>query len=64
MFDPISPISAWMLLLEPWPMASMVMTDATPMMMPSIVRNPRSLLLPSARTAILKRLAICMVYSS
>ena len=29
-----------MLRFDPCPMASIVMTDATPMMMPSIVRNP------------------------
>ena len=33
-------------------MASIVMTDATPMMMPSMVRNARSLLLFKARKAI------------
>ena len=57
MLDPISLISAWMLFFEPWPMASIVMTEPTPMMMPSIVRNPLNLLLPSAFRAILNRLA-------
>ena len=64
MFEPISLISAWMLFFEPWPMASMVMTEATPMMMPNMVRNPRSLLLLSALTAILNKLAKFMFYSS
>jgi len=45
-----------MLFFEPCPIASIVMTDATPMMMPNIVRKARSLLLASARKAILKRL--------
>ena len=56
--DPISLICAWMLRLDPWPMASIVITAATPIMMPSIVRNPRNLLLLRAFTAILKRLPI------
>ena len=56
MFEPISEIWAWMLFFEPWPMASMVMTEATPMMMPSIVRKARSLLLARARRAILNKL--------
>ena len=55
MLEPISEICAWMLFFEPCPMASIVMTDATPMMMPSMVRNARSLLLFKARKAILKR---------
>ena len=64
MLEPISLISAWMLRFDPWPMASIVMTDATPMMMPSMVRNPRSLLLHSALKAILKRFAKFMAQSS
>ena len=54
-FEPISAICACMLRFEPWPMASIVMTDATPMMMPSIVRKARILLFARARRAILKR---------
>ncbi len=38
-------------------MANIVMTDATPMMMPNIVRKHRSLLLTSALRAILSKLA-------
>jgi len=34
MLEPISEICAWILFFDPWPMASMVMTDATPMMIP------------------------------
>jgi hypothetical protein len=45
MFDPISLISDWMLFFDPCPMANMVMTDATPMMIPNMVRKPRNLLL-------------------
>ena len=41
----------------PSPMATMAMTAATPMMMPSVVRNERSLLRSSARTATRRRLA-------
>ena len=44
-----------MLRFEPCPMASIVITEATPMMMPSIVRKPRNVLLASARTAIFIR---------
>lgn len=47
---------AWMLRFEPWPMASIVMTDATPMMMPRAVKNDRILLAPMARRAILNKL--------
>ena len=61
MLEPISLISAWMLRFDPCPMASMVMTDATPMMMPSMVRKARSLLLPKALNAILRRLPMCMM---
>ena len=61
MFEPISLIWAWMLRFEPWPMASIVMTDATPMMMPSMVRKARNLLLARARRAILKRLVPFMI---
>ena len=32
-----------MLRFDPWPMASIVMTDATPMMMPSAVRNEKNI---------------------
>ena len=56
MFEPISEICAAMLSFDPWPMASIVMTEATPMMMPNIVRKQRSLLLPRALMAILNRL--------
>ena len=55
MFEPISEICAWMLFFEPWPMASIVMTEATPMMMPSMVRKARNLLLERARKAILNK---------
>ena len=67
MLEPISEMLAWMLRLVPCPMASMVMTDAMPMMMPRAVRNDRVLLAAMARRAILKRLAMFMVtvvYSS
>lgn len=44
----------------------MVMTDATPMMIPSIVRNARNLLLFKARKAILNKLVpfiiICLLF--
>ena len=45
-------------------MASMAMTEATPIMMPSIVRNERSLLAAMARSAILNKLAIliCLLF--
>ena len=56
MLEPISAICFWMLTLEPWPMASMVMTEPTPMMMPSMVRNDRILLAAMALSAILNRL--------
>ena len=36
------------------------MTDATPMMIPSIVRNARNLLLFKARKAILNKLAVLL----
>ena len=55
MLEPISLICAWMLRFEPCPMASIVITEATPIMIPSIVRKPRNLLLASARTAIFIR---------
>ena len=56
MLLPISAMLACMLRLLPWPMASMVMTEATPMMMPRAVRKERILLAKMARMAILKRL--------
>ena len=55
MFEPISAICSRMLRLEPCPMASMAMTEATPMMMPSMVRNPRNLLPERARRAMRMR---------
>ena len=58
MLEPISEICLLMLCLLPCPMASMVMTEPTPMMMPSMVRNERSLLAAMARRAILRRLLI------
>ena len=45
MLEPISDIWLLMLFFDPWPMASMVMTEATPIMMPSMVRKHLSLLL-------------------
>ena len=39
-------------------MASIVITEATPMMIPSIVRNPRSLLLAKARKAIFSKFVV------
>ena len=57
MLEPISLICAWMLCFDPWPMANIVITEATPMMMPSMVRNPRSLLLANARIAIFSKFA-------
>jgi hypothetical protein len=56
MLVPMSDISSRMLLLEPSPMASMAITDATPMMIPSIVSKALSLFLTSARMAILNKL--------
>ena len=61
MLEPICPISARMLCFEPLPMASIAMTEATPMMMPSIVRKQRILLLSSALMHILSKLLISMV---
>ena len=58
MFDPISEICSFMLFLEPWPMASIVMTEATPIMIPNIVRKQRSLLLFSAFSAIFRRFSM------
>ena len=58
MFDPIEPISARMLCLDPLPMASIAITEATPMMMPSIVRKQRILLFRSALMQILSKLLI------
>ena len=43
-------------------MASMVMTDATPMMIPNMVRNPRNLLLAKARSAILIKFVPFIVF--
>ena len=68
MFDPISEICFCMLTFEPWPMAIMVMTDATPIIIPSMVRNALILLLMSARKAILKRfvkfISFCLIVVS
>ena len=50
--EPISEICARMLCLEPCPMASIVMTDDTPIIMPSIVRKQRNFLLFNERNAI------------
>ena len=44
-------------------MASIVITEATPMMIPSIVRNPRSLLLAKARRAIFSKFVVFIVTS-
>ncbi len=55
MFEPISEICSRMLRFDPWPMASIAMTEATPMMMPNIVRNPLNLLLARAFSAIFIR---------
>ena len=41
--------------LEPWPMAIMMMTAATPMMMPSMERKERNLLLLMALMATFNR---------
>ena len=56
MFEPISAMFACMLCFVPWPTASMVITDAMPMIMPNAVRNERVLFAAIARKAILKRL--------
>ena len=55
MLLPISAMLALMLALLPCPMASMVMTAAMPMMIPSAVGNDRILLAAIALMAILKR---------
>ena len=51
-FDPISEICAWMLRLEPCPIASIVITEDTPIIMPSIVKKQRNLLFFNERKAI------------
>ena len=56
-----SAISCMMVALEPVPRASMMMTDDTPMMMPSMVRKLRILLAPMALRAILNKLRIFIV---
>ena len=53
--EPISEICARILRFDPCPMASIAMTAATPMIIPSMVRNPRNLLLVSARSAMRTR---------
>lgn len=58
MLEPISEICLRMLLFDPCPMASMAMTEATPMMIPSAVRKERSLLAAIALNAILKRFIV------
>jgi hypothetical protein len=45
-----------MLVFEPCPIANIAMTDATPIIIPSIVRNERDLLLARARRDILNEL--------
>ncbi len=55
MLVPICAMLALTLSLEPWPIAIMMMTAATPMMMPSIDRNERNLLLATALSATLNR---------
>ena len=50
--DPICPISSRMLCLDPAPMASMEMTEATPIMIPSMVRKALILLFVRALKAI------------
>jgi len=52
---PIDEISFLILCLEPSPMASMAITEATPIIIPSIVRKALSLFLTSARIAILNK---------
>lgn len=59
--DPISEMLLWMLFLVPWPTASIVITDAMPMMMPRAVRKDRILLAAMARRAIFKRLLIFII---
>lgn len=59
--DPISEMLLWMLFLVPWPAASIVITDAMPMMMPKAVRKDRILLAAMARRAIFKRLLIFII---
>ena len=61
MLVPICEMFWRMLSFEPWPMAIMMMTAATPMMMPSMERNERNLLLAMARRATLNRLIIFML---
>ena len=63
MFEPISDICALMLFFDPWPMASMVMTDATPIIMPNMVRKHLILLLLRAFNAIFRRFPKFMSYS-
>ena len=57
-----SAISCMMVALEPVPRASMMMTDDTPMMMPSIVRKLRILLAPMALRAILNKLRMFIFF--
>src|SRR5215471_13490173 len=56
-FVPIDANASSTLVLAPSPIATMAMTAAMPMMMPSVVRNERILLRKSARTAT-RRMAI------
>ena len=50
-----------MLSLEPCPMLIMAMTAATPMMMPSILRKERILLLATALIETLTRLSMFII---
>jgi len=61
---PILEIFSLMLFLEPSPMASIVITEPTPMMMPSIVSIALVLLSKRARHAILKRFCIFIILIS
>ena len=53
--EPMLAIWSWMLFFDPWPIASIVITDATPIIIPSIVRNERILLRFNALIATFKR---------
>ena len=57
---PIVDNSARMLSFDPWPIAIMIITAATPMIMPNMLRNERILLLATALRLTLKRLSIFM----
>jgi hypothetical protein len=49
-FVPILAIWSLTMAVAPWPMATIAITAATPMMMPSVVRNDRTLFRAMARS--------------